>query len=1089
MTSKSILTDLDTWAERVPNKTLYAFLDKNGDTTDSLTYRQFVQRTIDIAGHIQRGYKLKPGQRVLLAHPPGVELICAFFACVRLGLIPVPVYPPLASSFESGLYKMNFIARDCQASAILTQRSCYWAIKVNKARTRIATFSFKRDYVSKLKWIVTDQAESHKPHEITTAHSDIVFLQYTSGSTHDPKGVMVTHDNLLSNCDVTVDHLPIGVSWLPQYHDMGLIGYYIFFALKGGTTYGFSPLDFIQRPALWLETISRYRGTASSAPNFAYAYCLRPNKISEETLGNLDLSSLRFLTTGAEPVQPATYLAFLDKFKPQGLNPTAFFSAYGLAEYTLVVSNYGRTISAFDKQHMAENKVTPVTEAGSGEDTTSLVSCGPPLPGTEVRIVDTADVPHEVAPGKVGEIWITGPSKCRGYWGRPELSAQTFEAKLAGDDENTWLRSGDLGFVRDDEVYICGRIKDAIIIRGLNYYPHDVEILVEDDPAIRKGCVAAFAWPVGDVEQLVVVAELKNPKRVPEAVAINQRIFQRLGIKVDRFVYIPARTISKTTSGKLRRFQVRESWIDGSLDVIGQANACEPLVTEVAATEPETAVSAIFRKHGLSGDERAVPWDAGIDSLGLVDLACDVEGTLETLGHGDLAKLVDLRLLQKIEIAELSNLLNGLLRADDGAAQRFRTVLAGLERECQEIEQASMREDAKLVLDPAMFRGRALQVHGGKQCVLLTGGTGFFGPFLLKSLLEQCDGDIYVLVRANNAEDGWARICEGLDTLDASESENRTWKRRVHPICGDLAKHNFGLSDADWKLLVDKVNVIYHNGALVNYVLDYAAMRDVNVGGTNEIIRFALQGRAKTLNYISTTFVFGWSVLDTLFEQDTNEDLDLLDFGYSQTKWVAEQLILEAMRRGLQARIFRPALITPSVNGGGLNFDISIRLLAFMLKHGISTTSQNQVSFSPADVVADNIVAISNDSKSVGNTYHVTRDSYSNMGHITSILADLTSREFTDLTLDDFVPEVIDKCGKDDLLFPLLSFFTRSITNITSMEFKRYDNSNYQQARSRVSAARKDPPLEDVVLGILRFMQRQGIAHGVGGHDGRQVKT
>jgi thioester reductase-like protein len=224
--------------------------------------------------------------------------------------------------------------------------------------------------------------------------------------------------------------------------------------------------------------------------------------------------------------------------------------------------------------------------------------------------------------------------------------------------------------------------------------------------------------------------------------------------------------------------------------------------------------------------------------------------------------------------------------------------------------------------------------------------------------------------------------------------------------------------------------------------------------------------------------VFGWSVKDTLFEQDTNEDLDLLDFGYSQTKWVAEQLILEAMRRGLQARIFRPALITPSVNGGGLNFDISIRLLAFMLKHGIGTTSQNQVSFSPADVVADNIVAISNESKSVGNTYHVTRDSYSNMGHITSILADLTSREFTDLTLADFVPEVIDKCGKDDLLFPLLSFFTRSITNITSMEFKRYDNSNYQQARSRVSAARKDPPLEDVVLGILRFMQRQGIAHG-----------
>ena len=219
----SILGPFYRWTERDPDKLLYAFLDSEGHTTESYSYAQFLQRTTEIASHTWRTYPMAPGERVLLIYPPGVEMICAFFACVRLGLIPVPVYPPTSHGFQAALEKTDFIARDCQAAAVLTARSYYWSMKLNDTRNSVATLSFKGSSVTKLKWIISTDAETGANADYSEAHSDVLFLQYTSGSTGDPKGVMVTHANILANCEAVVDHRPIGVSWLPQYHDMGLI--------------------------------------------------------------------------------------------------------------------------------------------------------------------------------------------------------------------------------------------------------------------------------------------------------------------------------------------------------------------------------------------------------------------------------------------------------------------------------------------------------------------------------------------------------------------------------------------------------------------------------------------------------------------------------------------------------------------------------------------------------------------------------------------------------------------------------------------------------------------------------------------------
>ncbi|MDO8680856.1 MAG: thioester reductase domain-containing protein [Acidobacteriota bacterium] len=1070
----SILRPFYEWTERNPDKLLFAFLDGEGRTTESYTYAQFLQRTTEIASHIQRTCPMNPGERVLLAYPPGVEMICAFFACVRLGLIPVPVYPPTSHGFQAARDKTEFIARDCQATAVVTGRSYYWSMKLNQTRNRAATLSLKRDYLSTLKWIISTDADKGARADFAEGHSEVLFLQYTSGSTSEPKGVMVSHDNILANCESVVDHLPVGVSWLPQYHDMGLIGYYIFFALKGGTTYGFSPVDFIQRPALWLETISRYRGTASSAPNFAYEYCLRPDKLPAEALERLDLSSLRFLMTAAEPVRATVCRDFLRKFEPYGLNPKSFFSAYGLAEYTLAVSNYGRTIAGFDRAALCRHQVQPAN-GNAAADTTMLVSCGRTLGTTEVRIVDVTGAPRETGAREVGEIWIRGRSKCLGYWRRPELSAALFEAQLPGDptDSPTWLRSGDLGFMLDGELYLCGRVKDMIIVRGLNYYPQDIEALVEEDPLVRKGCVAAFACEAESRESLVVVAELKNPRRLPDAGALNRRLLQQLGVAAASFVFIEPRTIPKTSSGKIVRHLARERWLEGRLCVVSQVDSVLEADPPDGSSSESGRPNAWLRRFGLSGAETWTLADAGFDSLKLVEFSQAIKEQLESHGDHDLSGAVDLRVLQKIAICELVDLLEQVAAAAPHARLRLRRALSDLGREHRALEAAMMRRDTRLRFDVATLPKPTDAIPAPEGAVLLTGGTGFFGPFLLASLLQQSTDDIYVLVRANDSE-AMRRLHEGLASV-ASDGTSCPdgWERRVRPICGDLSAANLGLSDATWGTLADHVHTIYHNGASVNYLLDYQAMRDANVGGTNEIVRLAMSHRAKVLNHISTTFVFGWSVKETLFEGDTNAGMDHLDFGYSQSKWASEQVVRDAMQQGLQARIFRPALLTPSVHGGGYNCDISIRLLTFMINHGIGTTARNQVSFSPADLAADNIVAISRVPGSVGATYHVTRDDYASMSDITKILGELTGSTFRNYPLDAFVPEVIERCHSGDILFPLLDFLVRSVDNITAMEFKRYDNSHYRQVRDASAFGKADPPLHDVVLGILRFMRKQ----------------
>jgi len=1081
----SILDQLDRLGHENPHKLLYSYLDLNGNPIESYSYASFLQRTKAIAGHLRNVNRFAAEDRLLLAYPPGLEMICAFFGCVRAGLIPVPVYPPGSRGFQSALYKMVHIAKDCQAAGILTSKEYHASLKTNLARSGVSASGVDVEYISSLPWVVTE--DFHDANSVT--HSDsisgeapfapskVLFLQYTSGSTMEPKGVIVSHENILDTYSLVIDHPePVVVSWLPQYHDMGLIGCYLYPALKGGTTYGFAPMDFIQRPLLWFEAITAYRATATAAPNFAYDYCLRAGRLSKESLEDCDLSSLEVLMCAAEPVKADTFTKFLEAFQPYGLRSESFYAAYGLAENTLAVSLRGRNIVSVNKRALALGKARMTTEVSEVTGATQIVSCGVPLPGLDVKIVEP-EQHFALKEGQVGEIWLAGGGKCLGYWNNPELTLKQFRARLVDDSpyDDGYLRTGDMGFFHDGELFVCGRIKDMIILRGQNYYPQDIENVVEKASGlIRHSCVAAFQVHEDSEPALAIVAEVKNPNNLPDARKIAAAVRSYLNVEVALISFIAPRVIPRTSSGKIMRHKAKQMWLDGQFTVLSEFSREKDAGATESAAEPKSTFDVLKARYNLTGNETYNLVDAGLDSLDLVVFMHELKELLKDKGAELLARQVDIGVIQRVSVADLFRLAEQLERTPEEALNELRHSLAAFREEQRAAEKEMMSKDRKLTFTPP--KPSPLPHPLTLNHVFLTGGTGFMGPFLIKSLLEQTRAKIYVLVRASDEDQGRQRLRAAMDSMGPSgPGLMHMFEARVIPICGDLGQPSLGLTQDVWDFLANEVDSVFHNGATVNYLFNYDRMRDANVMGTNEVLRLSFEGRPKELNYVSTTFIFGWAHKSVLYETDGNEEMELLDFGYSQSKWVAEKVVEDARSKGLSARIFRPALVSPSITGGGNNFDIAVRLVAFMVNHGIGVDALNQVSFVPADIVANNIVAISTTPGTENKTYHMVRDDYANMLDITSLITKLTGRQFEIFGIHEFVPELIRRCRKEDLLFPLLDFLVQSVDNITAMEFKRYDNSSYQAARDASAWGVADPTLEEVVNGILKFMNRKGI--------------
>jgi FkbH-like protein len=609
--------------------TSYTFLGDAG--LQRLTCAELDRRARAVAAWLER--EAEPGERVLLVYPPGLEFLPAFFGCLYAGAVAVPVpHPPNRSAFE----KIVAIANDCGARRGLTVTEHLGAA---------------RSSVPAVAWEATDGLEEPGEPRARPAPEDLAYLQYTSGSTSAPRGVMLTHGNVLHNLasiEAGFEHRPdsVVVTWLPHFHDMGLIYGLLAPLYAGVVCYQMAPAAFIQRPVRWLEAITRYRGTHSGGPNFAYDLCVR--KIRPEERAGLDLSCWEVAFNGAEPVHAETIERFSEAFAGCGFRRSAVYPAYGLAEASLKVSGgrkgQGPVMLAVDAAALARHRVSPPA-GGTGR---VLVSCGPAGLATRIEIVDP-ETHQRCAPDEIGEIWVAGPSVGLGYWQQPELSRETFEARLRDTGEGPFLRTGDLGFVHAGELFVAGRLKDVIVIRGLNHHPSDIERTARQaHPALASSVAAAFSIEAGGEERLVLVVE-SAPEQAADFSAIVAAVRQAIAAEHDVLLYGCALAakgeIPRTSSGKVQRGLCRSQYLEGKLALLYHSVLAEQSPGE---PEPELDLAALGALPGRERRRRLAEWlrqlvaailhvdpaeidparpvaACGLDSLGAMQLASRIE--------------------------------------------------------------------------------------------------------------------------------------------------------------------------------------------------------------------------------------------------------------------------------------------------------------------------------------------------------------------------------------------------------------------------------------------------------------------------------
>jgi len=593
-----------------PNQHAYTFLLDGEKEGPKWTYAE-LDRHARAIGSLLRNHNAN-GERVLLLYPPGLEFIAAFFGCLYAGAIAVPAYPPRNRRY---LTRIQTIVEDAQARILLT---------IEKTQTKIQKWLSQTSPLNSLRMLATDNLPKGMEkdwQEPDIDGSSLAFLQYTSGSTSVPKGVMVSYDNLLHNSELIQQYFghsfhSKGVIWLPPYHDMGLIGGIVQPLFVGFPVILMSPAVFLQRPVRWLEAISNYRATSSGGPNFAYELCV--TKITPEQRKTLDLSSWNLAFNGAEPIHPETLENFVESFESCGFRKEAFYPCYGLAEATLFVTGGKKSelpiVQTFRAKEMEHNRVIESPE--NKEKVYKLIGCGQNLKDQTIVIVGPETL-TKCLPDQIGEIWISGPGVAQGYWNRPDISRENFQAYLAdtaeGAVEGPFLRTGDLGFIKDGELFITGRIKDLIIIRGRNHYPQDIEWTVEHShPAIRQNCSAAFSVNIAGEERLVVVAEVERryihrqssdkkksvkanqnhrfspdptqvdlepgfsqtihqPPDLKKAIAsIRQTVAEHHDLQVYAVLLLKATTILRTSSGKIQRHLCKAGFLKESIDVVGK---------------------------------------------------------------------------------------------------------------------------------------------------------------------------------------------------------------------------------------------------------------------------------------------------------------------------------------------------------------------------------------------------------------------------------------------------------------------------------------------------------------------------------------
>lgn len=844
------------------------FLEDGREITQSFSVGELDARVNDVASALLEASG--ESDRVLLLFPPGLDFVVAFLACLRARRVAVPAIPPEPHKPARSLARLAHLVEDARPTMVLSTAA-------------VAPFRGILDEavpaLARLSWLDVS-AVPHGSRRVEDPQEDgLAFLQYTSGSTADPKGVRILRRNLTHNLQVIHGVAPVkpraSVSWLPQFHDMGLIEG-ILLPLDGGwPVWLMPPWAFLSRPLSWLEAIERFGAMRSGGPNFAYDLCVR--KVDRDTRAKLDLSCWKQAYCGAEPIRAATLAAFADAFAPARFSASCFFPCYGLAEHTVLATC--RTHKPFLVERLSTVRLArgQAVMAKETERAIDVVCVGEIPPAVTVSIVDAHEKP--MPDGQVGEVYLQSGSVADGYWQDEKATGATFRATLQLGTHGPFLRTGDLGYRRGNQLFIVGRRKDVLIVHGQNHHAHDIERAAEAaHPAIRRGCVCAVmpdsARSVNTEMRPVVVCEvdglIDDEKRLAITTAVHRAITFDHGIAVD-VALVPKHTIPKTSSGKLQRRATAQLLMDGSIEI--------PHVAPIAPESPpagherlHAAHVAICRVSGLAMNEIMVdvpPSQLPLDSLQTVDA---VTALGQLLGR-------------PISLAAWS------------AAASLRGLVEGHDEEC-----IPWLADLERPLPQPGPRRK------GGGAILVTGGTGLIGKSLVEELRRR-GRKVLVLARGAHGADG---------------------------IAGDVAQPRFGLDEHRYRVLVDLVDVVLHVAGAVNWVLPYASLAATNVDGTEHVISLCAESGARLVHVSSQIVCHGlnddpdWVVGDEEDPEMLRARMATLPIGYAQSKAVSEWLVHRAHDAGLDATVVRPGLVPAALDDAAPEDIVSILVRTFI---------------------------------------------------------------------------------------------------------------------------------------------------------------
>ena len=957
-------------AHRTPEQLLFEFLDDKAEPAEALDFSRLHRRASALAA--QLAPRSARGQPVLVAAGPGSEHLVALFACFLAGAIAVPVYPPQPATRAAMLETMAGICRACGA------------------RTLLATQTVGQDLLAALPpllgpdmpaWLDIDAPAAGEPSAALpgSAPTDTALLLYTSGSTGSPKGAILTHEGLLGNLRALLAGCGRGpddvvCSWLPQSHIAGLF-FRLLPVVAGGRGVLMPVQAFATNPTHWLKAISRHGATVTAAPDFAYAITAKvwedAARTRPELQGLFDLTRLEMAVSGGEMVRAATLDAFSRAFASCGFDPAAFHPYYGLTETMCVSVTQRQEVArtAVSRRAILGHQVAPPADA---DDALVLVGNGSPVGDTQVAIVDPATRSQAPA-GEVGEIWVRGGAVTPGYFGK--VVAQTsWQGRLAQEDASAppFFRTGDLGFLREGQLYVTGRLKELIIVRGKNHYPLDIEATVAEAAAGRglAQCVAFAVRDAQEAEGLALALELDEPAEglAPDHAALAQalraRVAQAHGLSIDRLFVMPPGTLPRTTTRKIPRL------------------ACARLAQEGQWRQWELREGG--GRDGTSGDSAPAPGgDAATGGHVMAGLTGPVlEGAVLGQVLAQLARLEGVHLsasdldrplmqlgLSSLHLARLAHELGQALGLELpmatllGAAtpRRIASACAALLEGRSPVGTASsipwQETIARLTASlPADTAGRPLSEAPG---VVLTGATGSLGSWLAHALLATTQRPLWCLVRARSDAHAVERVRQAMADGPGWQPE---FEDRLTALAADLSAPWLGLTPEAYAALAEAGGTLLHNAADVNFVADYAQLAPGNVETLAGLMALATaSGLRRPLHFVSTTAIFtgpGMGARAQLRPDDFPEDPEGVHTGYARSKWVAEAVLRAAAGRGLRVHVHRPSVIVCDSRTGASHVeDFSCRFLRGCVQLGVYPDAALGAQVVGVDQVAAGIAA------------------------------------------------------------------------------------------------------------------------------------